>query len=113
MLIFRKYSTKNRIMKNTRRNFLKKISVAGILTPLITEKALAYPVITERKLRVALCGLGSYATNQLAPGIEKSKNCELVGIVTGTPEKAAKWKEKYKQCIHKMRNLRSTNFLWM
>jgi predicted dehydrogenase len=83
-------------MKNTRRNFLKKISVAGILTPLITEEALAYPVITERKLRVALCGLGSYATNQLAPGIEKSKNCELVGIVTGTPEKAAKWKEKYK-----------------
>ena len=35
------------------------------------------------------------ATNQLAPGILKSKNCELTGIVTGSPEKAAAWKAKY------------------
>jgi predicted dehydrogenase len=50
---------------------------------------------SEKKLRVALVGLGSYATNQLAPGLQQSKKCELAGIVTGTSEKAAKWKAKY------------------
>lgn len=48
-----------------------------------------------RKLRVALVGLGYYAEYKLAPGLVESKYCELAGIVTGTPEKAAKWKAKY------------------
>jgi predicted dehydrogenase len=83
-------------MKDSRRDFLKKFAATGVLIPLADTFAEAYPIKTNRKLRVALMGLGSYATNQLAPGITKSQNCELVGIVTGTPEKAVKWKEKYK-----------------
>lgn len=82
-------------MKNSRRDFLKNLAASGVLVPLAAQNLMAYPVITDRKLRVVLCGLGSYATNQLAPGLSQSKNCELVGIVTGSPEKAAKWKEKY------------------
>ena len=82
-------------MANTRRDFLKTISLAGAILPLADQFPFPIPAPTERKLRVALIGLGSYATHQLAPGLLKSKNCELAGIVTGSPEKAATWKEKY------------------
>ena len=47
------------------------------------------------KLGVALVGLGSYSTHQLAPALQETKNCYLAGIVTGTPAKAETWKEKY------------------
>ncbi|MEM6804409.1 MAG: Gfo/Idh/MocA family oxidoreductase [Bacteroidota bacterium] len=50
---------------------------------------------SDRKLGIALVGLGNYATNQLAPALQETKHCRLAAIVTGTPEKAAKWKEKY------------------
>src|SRR3954469_6480278 len=48
-----------------------------------------------RKLGVALCGLGSLSTNQIAPALLKTRNCRLAGIVTGTPTKAAEWQKKY------------------
>src|SRR3954451_7990602 len=48
-----------------------------------------------RKLGVALVGLGNLATNQIAPALQKTRNCRLAGIVTGTPSKAAEWKAKY------------------
>jgi predicted dehydrogenase len=49
----------------------------------------------DKKINVALCGLGYYATNLLAPGLEKSQYCRLAGIVTGTPSKAETWKKKF------------------
>ena len=82
-------------MTNSRRDFLKTMTLAGAVLPLAHQFPFPTPAPTERKLRVALIGLGSYATNQLAPGIMQSKNCELTGIVTGSPEKAATWKAKY------------------
>ncbi len=48
-----------------------------------------------RKLGVALCGLGSLSTNQIAPALLKTRNCQLAGIVTGTPAKAAEWQKHY------------------
>lgn len=47
------------------------------------------------KLGIALVGLGKYSTDQLAPALEETEHCYLAGIVTGTPEKADKWKRKY------------------
>lgn len=47
------------------------------------------------KLGIALVGLGKYASGQLAPALQETKNCYLAGIVTGTPEKAEEWKRKY------------------
>ena len=47
-----------------------------------------------KKMNIALCGLGRYA-GYLAEGIENSKFCKLAGIITGTPEKAERWKKKY------------------
>lgn len=47
------------------------------------------------KLGIALVGLGMYATGQLAPALEKTQECYLAGIVTGSPDKAEEWKKKY------------------
>lgn len=49
----------------------------------------------DNKLGVALVGLGSYATGQLAPALQETEKCYLAGIVTGTPAKAEAWKERY------------------
>jgi len=79
-------------MKN-RRNFIKK---SGIF---LATTALPYPGIysftTTKKLGVALLGLGSYSTNQLAPALQKTRHIELRGIVTGSPKKIPIWKNKY------------------
>lgn len=47
------------------------------------------------KMGVALLGLGSYATGQLAPALQETKHCYLAGIVTGTPSKIPEWQQKY------------------
>ena len=49
----------------------------------------------ERKLGVALVGLGNYSTGQLGPALLETKYCELRGIVTGSPEKIPLWQKKY------------------
>ena len=49
----------------------------------------------KEKLGFALVGLGNLSTNQLAPAFARSQFCRLAGIVTGTPAKAARWKERY------------------
>lgn len=49
----------------------------------------------QKKLGIALVGLGNYAGGQLAPALKETKHCYLAGIVTGTPDKAKDWKKKY------------------
>jgi glucose-fructose oxidoreductase len=48
-----------------------------------------------KNLGVALVGLGSYSTYQLAPALQRTRHCHLAGIVTGTPAKAEKWMQEY------------------
>lgn len=50
---------------------------------------------TSKKLGIALVGLGSYSTHQLAPALQQTKHCYLAGIVTGTPAKEKVWADKY------------------
>jgi predicted dehydrogenase len=83
---------------STRRQFLKTASrglggaaLAASAAPLVGRAARPAP----DPLGVALVGLGNYATGQLAPALQETTQCELTGIVTGTPEKAETWKEKY------------------
>jgi glucose-fructose oxidoreductase len=52
------------------------------------------PTITS-PLGVALLGLGSYASEQLAPALEMTQHCRLMGIVTGTPSKVPEWQQRY------------------
>jgi predicted dehydrogenase len=90
-------------MKNlSRRSFLQNLGIglgAGViaasLPSFITIPITSAKNYEGRKLNVALCGLGDYATNHLAVGLEKSQYCRLAGIVTGTPSKAEAWKKKY------------------
>ncbi len=49
----------------------------------------------NRKLGIALVGLGSYSTNQLAPALQSTRYCKLAGAVTGTPAKADRWEKQY------------------
>tara|TARA_R110002051_G_scaffold165130_2_gene235920 strand:+ start:41466 stop:42602 length:1137 start_codon:yes stop_codon:yes gene_type:complete len=49
----------------------------------------------NKKLGIALVGLGSYSTYQLAPSLLETEYCYLAGIVTGAKEKEALWQEKY------------------
>jgi len=49
----------------------------------------------KKKLGIALVGLGSYSTRQLAPALVDAQYCYLAGVVTGTPEKEQIWMDKY------------------
>lgn len=92
-------------MKNSnsnfdRRQFLKKAGLGVSLSALATSTYSfpdhsKRPDSDEKKLGVALIGLGNYATNKLAPAFEATKYCRLAGIVTGTPSKEQQWMDKY------------------
>ena len=81
-------------MIHDRRSFLQTIGF-GIAVSSIPAVARAGTRRDEKKLGIALVGLGSYAKNQLAVALEKTTNCYLAGIVTGTSEKAVEWSKKY------------------
>jgi predicted dehydrogenase len=83
-------------MKYTRRKFISTLGTGSAL--LILPAVSKFPgtfFTDEKKLGVALVGLGNYATNQLAPALQETALCYLNGIVTGTPAKAEKWKSQY------------------
>lgn len=48
-----------------------------------------------RKLGLALVGLGRYATQQVAVGLEQSDYWRVTGIVTGSPGKIPAWQNKW------------------
>mgnify|MGYP001034114447 CR=1 FL=1 len=77
-----------------RRYFIKqsmlKVSAMGILPGFFYKKK-----INKKGLGIALVGLGSYSTYQLAPALQETSRCYLAGIVTGTPEKEGIWAKKY------------------
>jgi len=75
-----------------RRHFLTRTAALATL-PLFSSFGSAQA--PGRKLGVALCGLGSLSTSQIAPALQKTRFCKLAGIVTGSPAKAAEWKKKY------------------
>lgn len=84
--------------KVSRRGFVEQLSLglgASLLAPSIKlyagERALPY---AGKKLGVAICGLGRYA-NLVREGLAVSQYCQLAGIVTGTPAKAAHWQNEY------------------
>jgi len=80
-----------------RRNFLTTVSTAALATGLSSFpfNVKAGPAAQQKKLGMALVGLGNYSKGQLMPALEKTNNVKLVGLVTGTPEKAKLFGEKY------------------
>lgn len=77
--------------QTSRREFLHSAAAAAGGTLL----SLNVRAQTDQKLNFALVGLGSLSTNQIAPALQKTANCRLSAIVTGTPAKAKTWSEKY------------------
>lgn len=82
----------------SRRTFSKKLTQGMAGTTLLAGMPLACGMSTKnkKKLGIALVGLGTYSTYELAPSLQETKHCELVSIVTGSPEKETIWAEKYK-----------------
>jgi len=50
---------------------------------------------TGKRLGVALVGLGYYSRDLLAPALQLTRHCQLMGIVTGSPEKIPYWQKTY------------------
>jgi predicted dehydrogenase len=84
-------------MKYSRRKFLATVGAGSgmIFLPSLSALTKTLTIDSDKKLGIALVGLGNYATYQLATALQQTANCYLAGIVTGTPAKAKKWKEQY------------------
>lgn len=80
----------------SRRGFIR-TSALGIGALAATNSLLSFGACypQDKKLGIALVGLGGYATYQLAPALQQTQHCYLAGIVTGTPAKIPIWKQKY------------------
>ena len=78
----------------SRRSFLQNLGVGlgttatAFAVPSVVAISESAPTKDDKKLGIALVGLGSYAKNQLAVALENAKNCYLAAIVTGSPSKA-------------------------
>lgn len=97
----------------SRRSFLQNLGVglgttaAAFAVPSVMAVPEVAPPKDDKKLGIALVGLGSYAKNQLAVALENAKNCYLAAIVTGTPAKAEEWTKKYnlpKESVYNYQN---------
>ncbi|RKN81309.1 Gfo/Idh/MocA family protein [Ulvibacterium marinum] len=82
-------------MEKQRREFLQKTGMLAAATALAPNILVSSTRSQNKKLGVALVGLGYYSTDILAPALQLTQHCELKGIVTGSPEKIPVWQEKY------------------
>jgi predicted dehydrogenase len=84
--------------RSSRRHFVRQLSLGvgalSAISPSLAKSALPKGP-AEKKLGVALVGLGSYSEHRLAPALADTQFCQLAGIVTGTPAKAERWAQKY------------------
>ena len=80
----------------SRREFLSRVSAGTALLSAPSFSSLSNSIFhDQRKLTIALVGLGYYSEFKLATALQETKHCQLGGIVTGTPAKAEKWKKQY------------------
>jgi glucose-fructose oxidoreductase len=94
----------------SRRKFIRNSSLVGMTTWALGRRAwgaeggAAATATTSKtdaaaapgkKLGIALAGLGSYATYQLAPALQQTQLLQLKGVVTRRPDVGAQWAQKY------------------
>jgi len=80
----------------SRRDFLKTTTLAAATVPFAGVMApQVFAAEPDKKLGVALVGLGNLSTHEIAPALQHTKYCRLAGIVTGHPAKAERWKAQY------------------
>ncbi len=78
-----------------RRTFIRNTALGSIALSTLPMCNIAPSKKKKDKLGYALVGLGSYSAGQLGPALQETQYSYLAGIVTGTPEKAGTWAEKY------------------
>lgn len=80
----------------SRRRFVQGATAAAISASFIsTSITRAKAASSRKKLGVALCGLGSLSTHQIAPALQKTQHCRLAGIVSGNTGSVDEWRKKY------------------
>jgi predicted dehydrogenase len=80
----------------SRRQFIRRSTAALVAAPFIsTSVTRALARESRPKLGWALCGLGSLSEKQIAPALLKTGHARLAGLVTGSPEKAKAWRQRY------------------
>jgi predicted dehydrogenase len=84
---------------NSRRDFLQKLTAPFIALPFLPSVGSANDYFYDQPyqgpvLRVAILGLGSYAT-RVADAMQSCKTAKLVGAISGTPSKLTNWQSKY------------------
>lgn len=84
-------------MKYNRRKFISTLGASSAFLMASSIPSFSKGIFNDekKKLGVALVGLGSYSTYELAPALLQTSNCFLNGIVTGSPDKIETWKNKY------------------
>jgi len=83
-------------MSQTRRKFLQTSALgATTLAAGLPRFAFGAEPPPPKKIGIALVGLGRLSEGQLAPALQKTQWCRLTGLVSGSPEKAKAWAEKY------------------
>jgi glucose-fructose oxidoreductase len=82
-------------MEKDRRIFIQKAGIIAASSVFAPNVLLSATRQRKEKLGVALVGLGYYSKDLLAPALQLTANCELKGIVTGSPKKIPVWQEKY------------------
>ncbi|MEO8960840.1 MAG: Gfo/Idh/MocA family oxidoreductase [Ginsengibacter sp.] len=84
----------------SRRDFLRTLSLSAMVLPITSQpvsatiKDLFDSSYDGPVLRVAIMGLGGYAT-RVAKAMEDCKKAKLVGLISGTPAKIVAWSNKY------------------
>lgn len=80
----------------TRRQFVRSGVAIATAAPFIsTSVTRALAESSRKKLGWAICGLGKLSAEQIAPALQKTEYCHLAGLITDSPDKAARWKTQY------------------
>src|ERR1700761_5541107 len=84
----------------SRRDFIQKMTGSAIAVSLLPRATNRFPALQPasnpdgRVLRVAIMGLGYYAT-LVADAMQHCTRAKLVGAISGTPSKLTAWQAKY------------------
>ncbi|WP_229738782.1 Gfo/Idh/MocA family protein [Parapedobacter pyrenivorans] len=84
------------MMTTSRRDFLQKLAVSAAAVPFLSTDVFAglRPTAQGSVLRVALMGLGGYAS-RVAESMQSCKRAKITGLISGTPAKLDEWGAKY------------------
>ncbi len=94
-------SIQKTIMKNSRRDFLQKLAATAATLPFLSSydtfanSGLRPMALSQGPtLRVALMGLGGYAS-RVAEAMQSCKRAKITGLISGTPEKLVDWGNRF------------------